>query len=53
VLRLGIQRKDYTLPDNDSFKEKLLNPVAKFEKDREHYLSKGYYEAQVRIVFLD
>ena len=41
------------MTDIDSFKITLLNLVAKFEKDREHYLSKGYPEAQVRIDFLN
>ncbi len=53
MIRCCIQREDNILPDFDSFKENLLNLVAKFEKDREHYLSKGYPEAQVRIDFLN
>ena len=38
------------MPDIDSFKEKLLSLISKFEKDKTHYLSKGYHEAQVRSV---
>jgi hypothetical protein len=30
----------------DSFREKLMDLVAKFDKDKSHYLSKGYPEAQ-------
>jgi hypothetical protein len=33
------------------FREKLQNLISKFEKDKNHYLSKGYPEAQVRIDF--
>lgn len=36
-----------------SFKEKLQTLVSKFEKDKTHYLSKGYLEAQVRIDFIN
>ena len=35
------------------FKEKLHTLIAKFEKDKRHYLSKGYLEAQLRIDFLN
>lgn len=35
------------------FKEKLLSLIHKFEKDKYHYLSKGYLEAEVRQDFLD
>ena len=35
--------------DMDPFREKLLQLVAKFDKDKSHYLSKGYPEAQVRL----
>ena len=35
------------------FKEKLLSLIHKFEKDKHHYLSKGYLEAEVRQDFLD
>ena len=31
--------------DMDSFREKLLELVTKFDKDKSHYLSKGYPEA--------
>jgi type I restriction-modification system DNA methylase subunit len=41
------------LADITSFKEKSQNLVHKFEKDKTHYLSKGYPEAQVRIDFLN
>ncbi|MCX5719204.1 MAG: hypothetical protein NT055_04430 [Nitrospirae bacterium] len=37
------------MSDIDSFKEKLQSLITKFEKDKTHYLSKGYPEAQVRI----
>lgn len=37
----------------DIFEETLLSLVHKFEKDRHHYLAKGYPEAQVRIDFLN
>lgn len=36
-----------------SFQEKLQTLVSKFEKDKTHYLSKGYLEAQVRIDFIN
>ena len=42
-----------TLTDLDPFREKLLQLVAKFDKDKNHYLSKGYPEAQVRLDFLN
>jgi len=29
------------MPDIDSFREKLQSLIAKFEKDKPHYLSKG------------
>ncbi len=32
----------------DSFSEKLQNLITKFEKDKAHYLSKGYLEAQLK-----
>src|SRR3990170_6506431 len=41
------------MPDIDSFKEKLLSLISKFEKDKAHYLQKGYPESQVRIDFLN
>jgi type I restriction-modification system DNA methylase subunit len=41
------------MSDIESFKEKLLTLITKFEKDKTHYLSKGYPEAQVRIDFLN
>ncbi|GBE04599.1 type IIS restriction enzyme Eco57I [bacterium BMS3Abin10] len=41
------------MSDIEIFKRKLQNLVAKFEKDKTHYLSKGYPEAQVRIDFLN
>ncbi len=41
------------MPDIDSFKEKLLSLISKFEKDKTHYLSKGYPEAQVRVDFIN
>ncbi len=41
------------MSDINSFREKLLTLIAKFEKDKNHYLSKGYPEAQVRIDFLN
>ncbi|MDA8106485.1 MAG: Eco57I restriction-modification methylase domain-containing protein [Nitrospiraceae bacterium] len=41
------------MADISSFKDRLQTLVAKFEKDKHHYLSKGYPEAQVRIDFLN
>ncbi|KAF0144076.1 MAG: hypothetical protein FD156_2120 [Nitrospirae bacterium] len=41
------------MSDKDIFREKLQNLISKFEKDKAHYLSKGYPEAQVRIDFLN
>jgi len=41
------------MPDIESFREKLRDLISKFEKDKSHYLSKGYPEAQVRIDFLN
>jgi len=37
----------------EAFQEKLLSFVQKFEKDKHHYLSKNYLEAQVRQDFID
>ncbi len=34
--------------DINTFQEKLLPLIQKFEKDKHHYLSKDYLEAQVR-----
>jgi len=39
------------MADIHSFREKLQTLITKFEKDKTHYLSKGYPEAQVRIDF--
>ena len=36
------------MADINSFKEKLQSLSAKFEKDKAHYLSKGYLEARTR-----
>ena len=41
------------MSDKDIFREKLQSLISKFEKDKTHYLSKGYPEAQVRIDFLN
>ncbi len=41
------------MSDIESFREKLQTLITKFEKDKNHYLSKGYPEAQVRIDFLN
>jgi len=41
------------MSDIESFREKLQTLITKFEKDKTHYLSKGYPEAQVRIDFLN
>jgi type I restriction-modification system DNA methylase subunit len=41
------------MSDIDSFREKLQAIITKFEKDKPHYLSKGYPEAQVRIDFIN
>jgi len=41
------------MSDINSFREKLGALILKFEKDRHHYLSKGYPEAQVRLDFLN
>jgi len=32
--------------DMETFREKLLGLVVKFDKNKSHYLSKGYPEAQ-------
>ncbi|MDA8215609.1 MAG: N-6 DNA methylase [Nitrospiraceae bacterium] len=37
----------------ETFREKLQTLITKFEKDKTHYLSKGYLEAQVRIDFIN
>ncbi len=42
-----------TSTEIDGFRQKLLELVAKFDKDKSHYLSKGYPEAQVRLDFLN
>lgn len=39
------------MTDIDLFKEKLHLLISKFEKDKPHYLSKGYLEAQARKIF--
>jgi len=39
--------------DKEPFKEKLLSLISKFDKDKHHYLSKSYLEAQVRQDFID
>ena len=39
--------------DKNTFQNELQKLIAKFEKDKNHYLSKGYPEAQVRIDFLN
>ncbi len=39
--------------DKEPFKEKLLSLISKFDKDKHHYLSKSYIEAQVRQDFID
>jgi len=41
------------MADIYSFREKLQSLIAKFEKDKVHYASKGYPEAQVRLDFLN
>ena len=41
------------MSDIDSFREKLQTLITKFEKDKTHYLSKGYPEAQVRVDFIN
>jgi hypothetical protein len=41
------------MADIDTFREKLHILITKFEKDRDHYLSKGYLEAQVRVDFIN
>ena len=41
------------MADIDSFREKLQTLITKFEKDKTHYLSKGYPEAQVRVDFIN
>ena len=35
-----------TLTDIGDFKQRLLGLIEKFDKDKSHYLSKGYPEAQ-------
>lgn len=37
----------------ENFRETLQTLISKFEKDRNHYLSRGYLEAQVRIDFIN
>jgi ABC-type oligopeptide transport system substrate-binding subunit len=39
--------------DLQSFRKDVQSLVTKFEQDKNHYLSKGYPEAQVRIDFLN
>lgn len=41
------------MADFSSFQEELRELVSKFEQDKNHYLQKGYPEAQVRIDFLN
>ncbi|MDP3048854.1 MAG: hypothetical protein Q8N12_05410 [Thermodesulfovibrionales bacterium] len=41
------------MADIYSFREKLQSLISKFEKDKAHYASKGYPEAQVRLDFLN
>ncbi len=41
------------MADKERFQEELRSLVAKFERDKNHYLQKGYPEAQLRIDFLD
>lgn len=41
------------MPDVASLREELQSLILKFEKDKTHYLSKGYPEAQVRVDFLN
>lgn len=41
------------MTDINSLREKLQVLIGKFEKDKIHYLSKGYLEAQVRIDFIN
>ncbi len=40
------------MADKERFQEELRSLVAKFERDKNHYLQKGYPEAQLRIDFL-
>jgi hypothetical protein len=37
----------------NSFRERIHDLIGKFEKDKTHYLSKGYPEAQVGIDFIN
>ncbi|MBI3585418.1 MAG: hypothetical protein HY096_15885 [Nitrospinae bacterium] len=37
----------------EEFKEKIISLINKFEKDKNHYLSKEYLEAQVREDFIN
>ncbi|MCR4286517.1 MAG: N-6 DNA methylase, partial [Deltaproteobacteria bacterium] len=37
----------------EHFKEKLISLITRFERDKHHYLSKDYLEAQVRQDFID
>ena len=41
------------MADLQSFKQDIQSLVRKFEQDKNHYLQKGYPEAQVRIDFLN
>ena len=42
-----------TLTEINFFREKLQNLISKFNRDKTHYLSKGYPEAQVRLDFIN
>jgi predicted type IV restriction endonuclease len=41
------------MTDLNTFRENLHSLVSKFEQDKNHYLQKGYPEAQIRIDFLN
>lgn len=41
------------MQEKESFRERLQSLVTKFEKDKAHYISKGYPEAQVRLDFIN
>lgn len=41
------------MTDINSFRSELQSLIQKFEQDKNHYLQKGYNEAQVRIDFLN
>ncbi|MEK6693550.1 MAG: hypothetical protein AABY44_09020 [Nitrospirota bacterium] len=41
------------MQDIKYFRERLYSLIEKFDKNKPHYLSKGYLEAQLRIDFIN